>query len=437
MKTRNILIYLFLMLPLLLMQSCLKNQEDIFDEASTVRLNAYLNDAKKTMTDAEHGWLFEIFPHSTQKYGGYVYTVDFDSLTATVGTELSPDKFVTSYYKMTNEVGPAFTFDTYNELMHFLSDPSSSMYQAYGGDFIFIIDSVSTDVIKVHGYRSLNTMYLRKLTVPASTYIASVIDFKKAFSDAYYTEITGTFNGKDLTGTVTTTNPSITFTIGDDVVTTAFVYTDKGFRLYTPIMIDGVSFNELEFDVDSHTYKGTDSKGNEFTLQGEQPAWLRAFYAWAGDYTLTIATGVTTAPTKQLDVQLVANSDKSTYSMKGLSSMYDIRLTYDKDNDRMILGAQDLVDLPNGNYVKLAMWDTEKGYVSYNTSVGFATLWDEANQQYVWEDNKVWGTYVVRGMILYEFNGSDRVGALNTTTYKDYLINGNNRVRGLVSLKKK
>lgn len=425
------------MLPMLLMQSCLKDQEDIFDEASTVRLNTYLNDAKKTLTGAEYGWVFEIFPHSSQKYGGYVYTVDFDSLTATVGTERSPGDYVTSYYKMTNEVGPAFTFDTYNELMHFFSDPSSSRYQAYGGDFIFIIDSIGEDVVKVHGYRSLNTMYLRKLTVPAATYISSVTDFKKNYIDDYYTEISGTFNGQELEGTVNTSSLSMTFTIGGKTMTTAFVYTDNGFRLYSPIGVDGVSFNELVYNTDKHTYTGTDSKGNEFTLQGAPPIWLKNYNAWAGDYTLTIATGVAAAPTKNLDVQLVANSDKSTYLMKGLSSKYDIKLSYDKDKSQMSLTAQDLAVLPNGNTVKLSMWDMAEGYVTWDTTIGFVLSWDEANQQYVWEDNKVWGTNVVSGMILYEFNGNTRVGRLDATTYRDYFINGSDIVRGLVSLKKK
>lgn len=64
---KNLILSLLLLLPAFMMQSCLHNQEDKFDEVSSQRLKEYLQKAKNVLTSAEYGWLFEIFPKNTQE----------------------------------------------------------------------------------------------------------------------------------------------------------------------------------------------------------------------------------------------------------------------------------------------------------------------------------------------------------------------------------
>ena len=180
MKRNKVFILLLMALPTLVMTSCLKDQEDTFDKASSLRMQDYLDKARATILDAQYGWVFEYYPESEQLYGGFTYTLEFDSKMVKVRSELSDDA-ESSYYSMKSDMGPVLSFDTYNEQMHFFATPNAQRYQGYKGDFEFVIDSIGQDVIKVHGKRvhgkkelPQNTMYLRKLTMPAEDYMNKV-----------------------------------------------------------------------------------------------------------------------------------------------------------------------------------------------------------------------------------------------------------------------
>lgn len=75
---------------------------------------------------------------------------------------------------MTNDQGPVLTFDTYNDLMHLFATPSSENYEAYHGDFEFVVDSIGDDAIKVHGKKTGNIFYFRKLETSPEEYINKV-----------------------------------------------------------------------------------------------------------------------------------------------------------------------------------------------------------------------------------------------------------------------
>lgn len=47
MKLYKTLLYVLMILPALLLQSCLKDQEDIFDTPSSIRMQEVLDNAKK------------------------------------------------------------------------------------------------------------------------------------------------------------------------------------------------------------------------------------------------------------------------------------------------------------------------------------------------------------------------------------------------------
>lgn len=440
MKRKNILLYLLLLLPALLMQSCLKDQENTFDQASSIRLQQYLTDTQKTLTGSKYGWVFEVFPEPNQNYGGYVFTCEFDSLQVRVGSELGDGKFHTSYYKMTNEVGPAITFDTYNPLMHFFSDPSSSQYQAYQGDFEFVIDSLGTDVVKLHGYRTGNTLYMYRLDRPADEYLADVAAFQKQFSDDTYTIFSGSINGVDVSGEIDTGNLYADLTAGDDASEPSFVYTDKGIRFYEPVQVGDATFREFTYDSEKKVYTGTDSKGQVFTLQASYPEWVTKFFEWEGDWTISFrSTSSKTSALVEKEVKLVPLADKSGFEMQGLNPNYSILLRYVKAANSLELYSQVVGDpLDNGNVVLFTSWDQNAGYVIYTDTQGMMTQWNEKTQSYDWVDNGVWGTYKVTSFILYEFTPDlgTRIGPIGTK-YPAYNINNRDRVYWLTSLKKK
>ena len=103
MKLYKTLLYVLMILPALLLQSCLKDQEDIFDTPSSIRMQELLDNAKKVLTSSEEGWAFDYYPDRNLAYGGYAYTVKFDNQKVTVGSELAPGTFESSLYKLTND----------------------------------------------------------------------------------------------------------------------------------------------------------------------------------------------------------------------------------------------------------------------------------------------------------------------------------------------
>ena len=180
MKTKKILLYTLLFLPTLLMQSCLKDQEDVFDEPSSKRMSDFLQAAQDTLVNAPNGWIFDYYPESSQEYGGFTYTIGFTKDEATVRFE-NGSKSEPSLYKMKEDDGPVLSFDTYNTFLHQFATPSDGKYKGYEGDFEFVIDSVGNGVVKVHGKKTGNVLYLRKLQEPADNYLDKVVDNSNAF----------------------------------------------------------------------------------------------------------------------------------------------------------------------------------------------------------------------------------------------------------------
>jgi len=201
MKTRNIILFLLMALPTVLLTSCLKDQDDLFDKSASARVTDYLANAKRVLTSSENGWVLNYVPDRDHSYGGYAFTLKFDSAQVSVYSEIAaePTTPVTSYYTLDNENGPVLSFDTYNENMHFFATPHGSSgaggYEAYDGDFLFIIQEISADenTIKLKGGRSGNVMYMHRLTgdTPAS-YQHKLDSVKAAFTYRYYELYLGT-----------------------------------------------------------------------------------------------------------------------------------------------------------------------------------------------------------------------------------------------------
>jgi hypothetical protein len=267
MKRNKVFILLLMALPTLVMTSCLKDQEDTFDKASSLRMQDYLDKARATILDAQYGWVFEYYPESEQLYGGFTYTLEFDSKMVKVRSELSDDA-ESSYYSMKSDMGPVLSFDTYNEQMHFFATPNAQRYQGYKGDFEFVIDSIGQDVIKVHGKRvhgkkelPQNTMYLRKLTMPAEDYMNKV----KAQAENFFL---ATANGS-VQSKYDIDDRQATFSVNGQEITRAYTFTDGGIRLYSPITVNGKQVSNFAYNDASLQLNCLDEGATDIQLKGD------------------------------------------------------------------------------------------------------------------------------------------------------------------------
>ena len=257
MKANKLFIYLLLALPALFLQSCQTEEENVFDKSYAERMDDFLQKAQETLVASQYGWALDYYPKSNQSYGGVAYTIKFTRDNAIVRYENKPDDGeVKSLYKMKEDDGPVLSFDTYNTFLHTYATPKSGEYRGKEGDFEFVIDSIGADRIKIHGKRSLNTMYLHKLSGEASEYMEKVTDLTNLF---VFSDVALNIGGKPYTLVITDkNNRQLAIYDGDKIIAeSAYAFTDKGIRLYEPITLNGVQLYDLTLDKATAKFTGT------------------------------------------------------------------------------------------------------------------------------------------------------------------------------------
>ncbi len=257
MKANKLFIYLLLALPALFLQSCQTEEENVFDKSYSERMDDFLQKAQETLVASQYGWALDYYPKSNQSYGGVAYTIKFTRDNAIVRYENNPDDGeVKSLYKMKEDDGPVLSFDTYNTFLHTYATPKSGEYRGKEGDFEFVIDSIGADRIKIHGKRSLNTMYLHKLSGEASEYMEKVTNLTNLF---VFSDVALNVGGKPYRLVVTDkNNRQLAIYDGDKIIAeSAYAFTDKGIRLYEPITLNGVKLYDLTLDAETAKFSGT------------------------------------------------------------------------------------------------------------------------------------------------------------------------------------
>lgn len=245
MKTNKFII-LLLALSALLFQSCLKDQEDIFDKPSSLRMQEVLDKTKAALTGNENGWSLDYFPDRNLSYGGIAYAIQFKGSTATVFSQES-DKSESSLYKLTNDDGPVLSFDSYNSLMHAYATPSISEYEAKDGDFEFIIMDVQDDIITLKGKRSGNIMHMHRLSKPAKDYIDDVKSMEeKMYSNKYAIMI----DGDSIIASRTKHVFMFTDPKTGKSMDIPFVTNTTGFEFYEPVSIRDKTVSGFTYSTD-------------------------------------------------------------------------------------------------------------------------------------------------------------------------------------------
>ncbi|MBP5277846.1 MAG: DUF4302 domain-containing protein [Prevotella sp.] len=408
---KTIYLSIFTMLSILTMQSCLKDQEDVFERPSSLRLQDVLENTHNTLT-TQGLWTLDFYPRAEYYYGGYpmIFKFEKDKVTAwrikeeeEMGSD-ADDIILSdeSEYKMKDDFGPVLSFDTYNDVIHYFSTPrnTSAWYQAMQGDFEFVVDSVGKDCIKVHGKKSQNTMYLRAFTGDPNDYLTKAAYNKDEFIYAGANITDGGQNvpiGFDLDYRQVVWNKGT-----ENEREIAFCFTGDGIRLSKPITINGQEIDDFVLDLNAQTLK---SRSGSVTLPLERTPGYMKYNEWLGEYTLTYRNAVGAAP-RDTTFTLVATPQKKTFILKGLVDAVDLTVQYNRSLGTIELLVQRLVTTPEG-YILLAVWDSATGSVSYTTTYGMRAVWNENRQLYVWTDRGGWSGHTITGFIPYEwYNGT-------------------------------
>lgn len=374
MKFNKILTVVLAGVSVLSAQSCLKDQADVFDSSSSERLQAYIEQTREILTSNEKGWIMEYYPGSGQSKGGYAYYLAFTDAEVTASYELDPENSYKSVYKLTTDNGAVLSFDSYNQALHHFATPSSTEYQAKGGDFEFTIVSVSPEKIGLRGKRSGNhyDLYPYDSDLTPAAYLAKVADVASSMRAAI---IDGKVGDTDVTGEVDFNNRRITFkyvdpaasaeTSGDDgtvVVEAPFMYTSKGIKTYEPVEVAGATINSMDYHSDNNILTN-----GSIVFQGKLPEDYTQYSDFAGDFKLSMYNGRIT-----LDVTLTPDEEGNGFLMSGfVSGDHNVYLGYDRARGRLTMDVQSL-GADGSNTVWLAAWSLSGGgNLTWDTTTGY------------------------------------------------------------------
>lgn len=378
---KNILASLFLIMSTLLVSSCLKDQDDVFDKSASIRSTEYLKNARKVLTSSENGWVMNYYPDNLQGYGGFSYVLKFDDQKVTAyfvngkTDAAGVPQPETSTYSMTNEDGPCLSFDTYNSYLHNYATPSAGAYEAMGGDFIFIILNISDDenTITLKGTRSGNLVRLYRNTMAPAQYIIEC----KSIAD---TQLYETFEHDGLLLELDMESQQATITAGEESEDRAFIITNKGIRLYEPVTIGGKTYDTFTYNADNNTYTSDQNQG--VVMAGRLPDGWRSYEDLAGQYTVGTST-----------ITIKTNNDGETYSITGLVEDIDgtVTASYKFTKGSFVLSPQ-YVGMYAGKYYIWLLAYGDSG-LAWDSSIQFKGKNSATDPLTITFSNSSWSTF--------------------------------------------
>jgi len=283
----KILKYVLLLMPVMyLATSCVREEDNIFDELPAVRMQKKIAEYRAALTGASNGWLISYYPEINYGAGGYtIYCKFSDDGTVETACEIDTKVPALEITKSTWDIiayqGPTLTFDTYNPVIHFFSEvTSSSDRDGIAGDWDWALLNAETvkDTIYVEGVKYDNHFSMWKCSGDPIEYLRQVNTFATSIKDlkSFNLILGGTQIGEVTMASSVSNgvlhrkfNISYKNSNGNDTLyTVPFTYIPGVLVLSDPITINGSTVQNFTWDEDSHTF----TSGNiQFIFSGKLP----------------------------------------------------------------------------------------------------------------------------------------------------------------------
>ena len=264
--------YIFLSLSFLIFVSCNYKEEETFEQKASERTVNSLNSYKKTLENDSYWlltyypeqyrvgyWVYPYqpevfatdkdFPKAHRSIGGYNFLIKLKDGQVTASSEASyTNDEETSYFSYDITEGPTISFDTFNSVLHHFRFVSSSFPNARGGETDFIVLKYENDTFTLRGRTSNNIMTLKKFIGDRETYLNKIRDNSTTLQYKGLSPIN--VGGTEVTLKLFPSYRQLTFIYDNNqkYVQSAFIITEKGIKLYEPININGVTFDEFYFN---------------------------------------------------------------------------------------------------------------------------------------------------------------------------------------------
>lgn len=423
---KRIVIALLAVFAVLSFSSCVRDEEPIFKESASARLQNALQNAQTILVGAENGWKMYYYPSSDQQIGGYLYVLKFTQNEVEVWSDIFlSNESTKSLYKMTTDDGPVLSIDTNNYFFHFFATPSgnssnlygvSGRYQAYHGDFEFLIMSATPEKVVLKGKRSNNLIVMYPLAADENP-----VDVKNAATDfansLYVSTFEGTIGSNEAKVFLDLVNRQASVELVDfksekkDEPASgkvAYICTGDGMLFYEPLKVGTDTLKGFQWNAEERLLTALPDDKTQVLLHGRLPDGWHAYEDFLGTWTLSYRDGART----MADIEIKQYS-KDSFIISGLSKQFDVLATYDLSIGQIEIQSQ-YVGVQDSYRVMMAAWDSNAGKVNYTVAGMQGMLNDEMNT-ITWHDNGKWEGYNVESFILYYFNSSgSRVGATSS-----------------------
>lgn len=191
---KKIFFYIMFAVAGLSLQSCLHDDDEIFDKPAAERINEAVANIKEVLTSSQEGWVMHYYVGREYAYGGLNLAMKFTDGKVQMYNETAKKsdgsyKSVVSTYKITRDQGPVLAFDTYNDLLHVYGDPAGSGptdVDGWEADYEFVIMNISEDqnTITLQGKKFNNTIVLERLNRPVAEYFDAATKMAESLTNA-------------------------------------------------------------------------------------------------------------------------------------------------------------------------------------------------------------------------------------------------------------
>ena len=418
---RTVIAALLAVFAALSFSSCVRDEEPIFDQSASVRLQNALKDAQTVLVGAENGWRMLYYPDPDQAYGGYLYTMKFSQEDVEIWGDLFEGS-VKSLYKMTTDSGPVLSFDTGNYVFHYFATPSGSQknlynesgrYQARKGDFEFLIISASKDEVVLKGKRSGNKIVMRPLAAgetPEAVAQAAATCGESVFVSSF----NGTIGDDEATVTLKlgTRNAVLNLTgekYAEDETASAsvpYLYTENGLLFYNPVELGPYTITGFTWDVDTRKLTAFTGDAAGVDLVGSLPAGWHEYADFLGNWAIKYGTN---GASSFGGITIKEDVYRESYIISGLSKVFDMKATYDLGSGRINLCSQAVGT--QGSYTVFACaWDTAVGSLTWDTNAGMLGMLSEDGNTITWSNNGGYSGLSINAFITWYLNGSSSAG---------------------------
>lgn len=379
----------------------LHDDTELFGEPAAERLEKNVAADKTLLESAANGWELHMWTGKDYSGGGYTYFMKFANDKVTVSSDIAPANMkTTSSYDVISDQGPVLTVNTYNEVFHYLAEPSMDDDDGEQQDYEFVIMRTTNDSIYLRGKKWGNHMVMTR--VAESTSWEDEIN-KIQQMDEGLMRTFSLVEGNDTLGGVSLGDDRIlTYTDKSGYKKIPYYVSTKGITLAKPLEVNGKALQELDYDADDMSLNPDGATAQGVKLSVKLPKNYMKYSEFAGDYNMTTYWG-----SSKLTLHLVPAGDGKTYLLKGMNANFDLTLTYDKTSGTLSLNTQHLIDMGD-NQVWLCGWNAfGEGYLTWSTDAGMIVSRDtnEAGTVLKFEPNDYVGL-TTDSFILVLFSGS-------------------------------